>query len=147
PPWTSDKGPVVGLTCAACHTGQITYKDGNILKAIRIEGGSAMINLSAFQDAIGQALWMTVNLSPRRDAFLRRVLRDNPSKAERDVLIEDLQCFLEIGLASKEYARANKLTGTVGGFGRTDALGLIGNRLFVALGDANLVVPDAPVNF
>lgn len=147
PPWKPEKGPVVGLTCAACHTGQVTFKDRDGLKAIRIEGGSAMINLSAFQDAIGQSLWMTVNLTPRREAFVRRVLGESPSKARKDELIKDLECFLEVGLTSKEYARANKLTGTVGGFGRTDALGLIGNRLFVALGNENLAVPDAPVNF
>ena len=44
--------PVVGLTCAACHTGQVNYRR----KGLRIEGGSAMVNLGTFQSALGRAL-------------------------------------------------------------------------------------------
>jgi hypothetical protein len=140
-------GPVVGLTCAACHTGRITYKVGNVTKGILIEGGSAMINLAEFQEALGRALWLTVNFSTRFDRFARGVLGEKPKPGEKEQLKKDLAWFLNVGLESKEYARAHKLTGTVGGFGRTDALGLIGNRVFVALGNENLIVPDAPVNF
>jgi len=148
-------GPVVGLACAACHTGQITYRDetaGNVLKGIRVEGGSAMINLSAFQEVVGRAIGFTLAFDARFERFARNVLANQKlSKPKLDEkkaeLKSQLQQFLDAGLAAREYARVHKLNGTDGGFGRTDALGLIGNRVFVALGNENLTVPSGPVNF
>ena len=141
-------GPVVGLTCAACHTGQITYRneDGG-LTGVRIEGGSAMINLAAFQEAVGRSLAFTLNIGSRFEHFAKGVLGEKVSDAQKKTLRDQLQTFLNVGLASKEYARVHKLNDTEGGFSRTDALGLIGNRVFVEIGNENLIVPDAPVNF
>ena len=149
PPWN---GPVVGLTCAACHTGQLTWRDeAGVLRGARIEGGSAMIHLGAFQDAVGRALGFTLKIGPRFERFARGVLGDRAtgegSAEAKQALRADLQRFLDVGLASREYARVHKLAGTESGFGRTDALGLIGNRVFGALNNENLAVPDAPVNF
>ena len=143
------KGPVVGLTCAACHTGKLTFRDASgALRGVRIEGGSAMINLSAFQEAIGRALKFTLDLGGRFDRFAEGVLKEGAKDPNRkNALRQELSRFLETGLRSREYARVHKLNGTVGGFGRTDALGLIGNRVFGVLGNENLSVPDAPVNF
>jgi len=39
----------VGLTCSACHTGQINYKD----RALRIDGGHAMANMVMFLTELG----------------------------------------------------------------------------------------------
>jgi hypothetical protein len=141
-------GPVVGLTCAACHTGQITYrdKDGR-LTGVRIEGGSAMINLAAFQEAVGRSLAFTLNIGTRFERFAKNVLGEDATRERKDGLREELQKFLDVGLASKEYARIHKINGTEGGSSRTDALGLIGNRVFGGLDEENLIVADAPVNF
>src|SRR6266851_5927773 len=49
---TSESGEtveVVGLTCAACHTGQVEYHG----KGIRIDGGSATVDLASFQTELG----------------------------------------------------------------------------------------------
>ena len=100
-------GPVVGLTCAACHTGQITYRDetaGNVLKGIRVEGGSAMINLSAFQEVVGRAIGFTLAFDARFERFARSVLADQklgePEFAEKKAeLKSQLQQFLDAGLA------------------------------------------------
>ncbi|WP_435019957.1 di-heme-cytochrome C peroxidase [Tundrisphaera sp. TA3] len=148
-------GKVVGLTCAACHTGQITYRDAadsNALKGILIEGGPAMINLSAFQETIGRAIGITLRFDTRFEQFARGVLDGQDlgvaeKAARKKELKAQLQRFFDAGMASREYARIHKLNGTDGGFGRTDALGLIGNRVFVALGNENLTVPSGPVNF
>jgi hypothetical protein len=144
-------GPVVGLTCAACHTGQILVRDQGDrrrLHSARIEGGSAMISISAFQDAMGLALGYTVKIPTRLDRFLRKVLGEKyDDSAQRKRLKDELNAFLDSGMKAKSYAETHHLTGTVGGFARTDALSLIGNRVFVALGNENLIVPDAPVNF
>lgn len=142
-------GPVVGLTCAACHTGEIRYRDGaGTLRAVRVEGGSAMINLAAFQRAVGMALFYTDLFGPRFDRFARGVLKDRyEAPGERERLRGQLRQFIRTGLTSQQYLAEHKLDGTEGGFGRTDALGLIGNRVFVALGNENLIKADAPVNF
>jgi hypothetical protein len=49
-PKTTGGIPIAGLSCAACHTGQVEYKDS----AVRIEGGQSMIDLAGFaQKALG----------------------------------------------------------------------------------------------
>ncbi len=142
-------GPVVGLTCAACHTGRILRRDDHgRLHSARIEGGSAMINISAFQDALGRALALTVKIPTRLDRFLHNVLKDAyRDEVRRKRLPDEVTAYLQAGLDQKNYADAHHLTGTAAGFARTDALSLIGNRVFVALGNENLIVPDAPVNY
>jgi hypothetical protein len=52
-PYTGQRNVVVGLTCAACHTGELFYKD----KAIRIDAGPSMLNLDKFNRALGFAVW------------------------------------------------------------------------------------------
>ncbi len=44
--------PTAGITCAACHTGEIDYQG----RQVRIEGGQSYINLPAFQKAVYAAL-------------------------------------------------------------------------------------------
>jgi hypothetical protein len=68
----------LGLTCAACHTGEIKY--GN--HRIQIEGGSSMINIGGFQIAMGKALVLT-NLNPEKfQAFANRWFKSQPMSAE-----------------------------------------------------------------
>ncbi len=141
---------VVGLTCAACHTGRLDVIDSEgRLKGFLVEGGSAMINIGAFQDATGLALGYTNVFPTRFNRFARRVLGsdlpdDNPDKRQ---LRRDLKTFIETGLATKNYMKDHKLNPIESGYARTDALGLIGNRVFGVVGPENQVVTDAPVNF
>ena len=147
PPWS---GKVVGLTCAACHTGQITYRDraSGRLKAVRIEGGSAMIALAQFQDALGRALAYTRRFGARFERFARAVLKDTYADPNARAKLErQVDAHLAVGFAMREYSRARRLSPVELGFSRTDALGLIGNRVFGALGEENQIVIDAPVNF
>ena len=84
----------IGLTCAACHTGQLTYKG----TGIRIDGGPAMISLTEMGKALATALVETY-ISPTRhkrfrNAIVRRTLNVNPilgnlranAKFEKDFL-------------------------------------------------------------
>jgi hypothetical protein len=135
---------VIGLTCAGCHTGQVEYRG----KGIRIDGGSASIDLSSFQSELGYALAFTDKIPFRFNRFARVVLGDNASKEDKTELRQDLKAFLNSGLAERHMADAGKLYEAAGGFGRTDALGRIGNYVFgTELDNANLRVADAPVNF
>lgn len=45
----------VGLTCAACHTGRMTYNGTELL----IDGGPALTNLGAFRKALGLSIAFT----------------------------------------------------------------------------------------
>ena len=151
-PTAPAKGPikVVGLTCAACHTGEIHYRDAttNVLKAVRIEGGAAMINLSLFQKAVGLALFYTNFFDARYNRFADSVLGDKKNdQDERNQLRAEVKAFLDTNMSAQAYAEKKGLYTMDLGFARTDALGLIGNRVFGPLDQENLTVANAPVNF
>jgi hypothetical protein len=141
----------VGLTCAACHTGRLDVEVGRgKTVGVLVEGGSAMINLEKFQEAVGLSLFYTLNGSFRRGQFVARVLADKdcpPDETNEADIKAHLSAIIDSGIAGKNYARDHKLYPVVAGFARTDALGLIGNRVFGPLGEENQTVVDAPVNF
>ena len=135
---------VVGLTCAACHTGQLEYQG----KGIRIDGGSSIADLQSFQTELGFAAALTEYIPGRFDRFATAVLGSKAPGDAKKKLHEDFRAFLERGLAEKKEADARKLYPVPGGFGRTDALGRIGNFVFgTELDNQNLRVADAPVSF
>ena len=135
---------VVGLTCAACHTGQLEYQG----KGIRIDGGSSIADLQSFQTELGFAAGLTEYVPGRFDRFAKAVLGGNPTDEAKDKLHQEFKEFLERGLAEKKEADDRKLYPVPGGFGRTDALGRIGNFVFgTELDNQNLRVADAPVSF
>lgn len=135
---------VVGLTCSACHTGQIEYKG----KGVRIDGGTASVDLAAFQTELGYAVAFTDKLPFRFDRFARNVLGENASVEEKKQLRQELRTFLKAGMGEARAAEDGNLYAAAGGFGRTDALGRIGNYVFgTELNPKNLVVANAPVKF
>jgi hypothetical protein len=135
---------VVGLTCAACHTGQLEYQG----KGIRVDGGTATVDLASFQTELGYAVGFTDKIPFRFDRFARAVLGDNASEGDKKKLRQDFERFLNDGLAEGNAADAGKLYAAAGGFGRTDALARIGNFVFgTELDNANLRVANAPVKF
>jgi mono/diheme cytochrome c family protein len=143
-PKSGETVEVIGLTCAACHTGQVEYQG----KGIRIDGGSATVDLASFQTELGYAAAFADKIPFRFDRFARAVLGDNASADAKIKLRQEFEAFLNVGLAEKNAADADKLYEVVGGFGRTDALARIGNYVFGSqLNNANLRVADAPVNF
>ena len=143
-PQSGEKLDVVGLSCAACHTGQLEYKG----KGIRIDGGSGTVDLASFQTELGFAAAYTEYIPWRFDRFAEAVLGKDASSEAKSKLHEEFKTFLKRGLAEKDAADAAKLYGAAGGFGRTDALGRIGNFVFgTELDNRNLRVADAPVNF
>lgn len=135
---------VIGLTCAACHTGQLEYKG----KGIRIDGGSATVDLASFQTELGYAVGFTAKVPFRFERFARKVLDENASNEAKSKLRHEFDTFLNNGMAEKTAADDRKLYAVEGGFGRTDALGRIGNFVFgTELNNTNLRVADAPVSF
>ncbi len=140
--------PVVGLTCAACHTGQVEHRG----RGLRIDGGPAMTDLAAFQDRLGRALFVTHGSEPAFARFASRVLAalGRPdTQAERERLRARLGRAIAAGRAERDSADRLGLYALAEGPGRLDALGRGGNFLFgTQLGqERNFRKADGPVSY
>jgi cytochrome c5 len=148
----SDK---VGLTCAACHTGHITYKG----ISVRFDGGPAMLELRQLERATGLSILYTLEVPARFDRFATRVLGPGASEEERGKLKRELAAVMDFLRGQikiyKATLKAKSQKDTEEGFGRLDALNRIGNQVFytdvAASGlsgfEKNLHANDAPVSF
>ena len=137
--------PVVGFTCAACHTAELHYGS----QAVRVEGGPAMINLDEFLKAVGNALILTDLMPFRYARFERNVLGPDATPSERVALRQEFQSFLKSSVNEMTQGNNRGVYNNAEGFGRTDALARIGNIVFAADMNNwdNLAPTDAPVRF
>lgn len=142
-PYTGQKTVVLGITCAACHTGELFYGG----KAIRIEAGPSLIDLQKFTEATGLAVTWTYYDPVRFHRFAKRVLGPNHSHADQALLRKALKYYLDTSFT--EFKSNLHLFPTPEGYGRTDALARIGNFVFGTElnNNKNLRVGDGPVNF
>ncbi|MFH1343453.1 MAG: di-heme-cytochrome C peroxidase [Pseudomonadota bacterium] len=120
----------IGLTCAACHTGSLRYKD----VSLRFDGGAAMLELRKLESATGLSVLYTLYVPGRFDRFADRVLGPESGKEARNELKQGLKRvgdFLkgQIDIAAKTE-KATGLKDTAEGYGRLDALNRIGNQVF-----------------
>src|SRR5260370_6467111 len=88
---TGQKNVVMGLTAAACNTGELFL--GN--KAIRIDAGPSMIDLQKFTEALGLAVTWTYYDPLRFDRFAHRVLGPDPPPADKPLLRKALKYYLD----------------------------------------------------
>ena len=144
-PQTNQDMTTIGLTCAACHTGRMTYKG----TAIYVDGAGAMISIDAIRKGLAISLYMTRYLPFRFDRFADRLLGTDASPAARKALSDRLDTVI------KGYNEVRELDANIAnrsvteGIGRLDALNRIGNQLF-SLGlsiDANYAPTTAPVRY
>lgn len=137
----------LGLSCAACHTGRLTYQGRELL----IDGGGALISLSQFSKALGLSMAATEFNPLRWRRFADRVIGADAPPAADAALHAQLKTALG-RLAwqnDQDIATAKKTPPVEEGFGRLDALNRIGNVVFaVTTRQAeNYVAITAPVNF
>jgi hypothetical protein len=145
----------IGLTCAACHTGSIRYKD----VSVRFDGGPAMVDLRKLELATGLSVAYTLKVWGRFGRFAERVLGPDATPADYNKLKADLTT-LGARLLSQNDALVKAVAdrhqkNTEEGFGRLDALNRIGNQVFatdLAVSglsgfEKNLHAQDAPVSF
>jgi hypothetical protein len=144
-PMTRQTYPVVGLTCATCHTGELHYGK----YAVRIEGGPAMIEISEFQKALGIALGLTQKYPFRFGRFADKVLGPGASEEKKQALKARLDKSLETALAELKATDQAKIYVNPAGFARTDALTRIGNQVFAVdmKNETNYAPADAPVRY
>lgn len=153
------KYSAIGLTCAACHTGKLTYQGA----ALYIDGGPAGADLGAYRDAVRAALGGLQDPA-RLGRFIGRVLLgDPPTEAQIDGLTTQLMKFFaqagaeaaaEQALTNQRVEEGNLLIAE--GPARLDALARIGTQVFWTQQrrgnpgvdfDDNFQLPNAPVNF
>ena len=135
----------VGLTCAACHTGQLVYKD----KRYIVEGGPAVTDLGQLTFALRAALAQTALsaklpfFSGRFTRFAKAVLGNEYTDLTRVQLSKDLDGILNALIAQPAGIDVTE------GFSRLDALNRIGNQVFALDPEryGNYVNINAPVTY
>ena len=143
-------GPVasgeLGLTCAACHTGQLEYTQGGIVHALRIDGAPAKADAQQFLTDLLAASRATLAESARFDAFAKAVLGPGYTAAKAAQVKDGFGKWVaQFG----EFTDISLPAASPWGPGQLDAFGMIFNR--VAAGDLgirdNYKVADAPVRY
>ncbi len=130
----------MGLTCAACHTGEVVIKG----QPVRIDGGQSLINYTQFEVEILAALTATLAQPEKWQRFLQR-LQKNKKNIDASTLKQKLAKSVE-GLATRFAVNATQVPY---GHGRLDAFGQIFNAVTAdGLGIIeNRRPPDAPTSF
>ena len=133
----------MGLACAACHTGEISYQG----HTIRIDGGPAMLDALALPQAIGQAVGATLANLQKFDRFAKAVLKEHDNASTRQALVQQVTAYVRNLQKIKQIDDQYKTYPIQWGFGRLDALGRGGNLVLTQLDPTNLRPADAPVSF
>jgi hypothetical protein len=144
-PESNGTSKVVGLTCAACHTGELYFDK----YAVRVEGAPGMIEVFQFQKALGVALILTDKMPFRYKRFERNVLGPTATEDDKKKLKAALDSFISRALFEKSATDKEKIYVNAAGFGRTDALTRIGNQVFAVdmRNNANFAPANAPVRY
>jgi hypothetical protein len=140
-----DASGQLGMTCAACHTGQLEYQKGSVTHALRLDGAPSNADFQQFLTDLTAASRETLAQSDRFGAFAKAVLGTGytPAKAARlksdfGAWVKQFGEFMDASLPTPPW-----------GPGRLDAFGMIFNR--VAARDlgvpANFKRADAPVSY
>lgn len=135
----------LGMTCAACHTGQLEYQKDGVTHALRIDGAPANADFQSFLTDLTAVSRATLAEPDRFQAFAHDVLGSGYSDATASQLkidfgawVKQFGDFMDASLPSSSW-----------GPGRLDAFGMIFNR--VAGRDlgitGNFKVADAPVSY
>ena len=146
-PATGAPMSALGLTCAACHTGRLTFGGTELL----VDGGSAMTDIVKLNEAIALALVFTDRDPLRFNRFALRLLGSEASESAKAGLAEQLAERVRNvkELRKLDEAARRSPNWSEEGFGRLDALNRIGNQVFsVDLGKPeNYVASSAPVHY
>jgi len=106
-----------GLTCAACHSNEITYEG----KRIHIDGGGTMADIDGWGFALNQALVWTRDTPEAWDRFAERVLGEGAKEKKVAALRQEFEDWIDFRL---DYGKRNH-PGVVAGMGRHDSMGVL----------------------
>jgi mono/diheme cytochrome c family protein len=137
-------GDQVGLTCAACHTGQINHNGAAFL----IDGGPSLADAEKFLRSVESALKTTLKDAAKFDRFSLAVLGNGGGDSARQDLTSQLQ---DVIAQRSAYDSRNLPDNTQPPFGpgRIDAFGAIMNEIAVRFAQVtnNETKVDAPVSY
>lgn len=140
--------PWVGLTCAACHTAEFTYRTAPSAapKSVRVFGGPSLSDFQSFVDTLNEALRATKASPIKWDRFASQVLKGPDDTPSNRSMLSDT--FDKLLTWQEREAAINKVD-IAYGFGRVDAFGRIYNKVSLLTGAAKPRnnPPDAPVSF
>lgn len=130
----------VGLTCAACHTGQVTINS----QPIRIDGGQSLIDYTQFEVELLAALKATIAQPEKWQRFISRL-----QQAQKNVDVNTVKQQIETRVSELEIRYAINATTVPYGYGRLDAFGQIFNAIAVETLHIpeNKRTPNAPTSF
>lgn len=140
--------PQAGMTCAACHTRQITVEG----KDYRVDGGPAISDFQAFLTDLVGAVGRVRDTDDHFNAFADTVLGAGGTPAQRTALRQAVDLWFEREDALRKGAYPNP---NMWGLGRLDAVSMIFNRLTgLDIGPPpshliveNIQLADAPVRY
>ncbi|HTB74258.1 MAG TPA: di-heme-cytochrome C peroxidase [Polyangiaceae bacterium] len=122
----------VGLTCAACHTGQVNYKG----VALRIDGGPSMADMQTFMRDLVAAVKATAQVGADGTCtvdvckrFVSRVLARGNYRNEREVTGDLLASQRRLVLDETSNNGGSSAPPSEYGYARLDAFGRIYNRV------------------
>jgi len=119
----SKNEPWLGLTCSACHTGELTYQG----KRLRIDGGPTLADFQSFMKTLNRALVETRDDQNKWDRFAAAVLKGVDKTSNRTLLKGELAKLIAWQL---KVEQANE-TPLEYGYGRLDAFGHIFNKVLL----------------
>ena len=119
------KSGQLGMTCAACHTGQLEYQKDGVTHSMRLDGAPAHADFQQFLVDLMVVTRKTVNEPGRFDSFAKAVLGAGFSTAKA------AQLKSEFGAWVKQFGdfMDASLPASPWGPGRLDAFGMIFNRV------------------
>lgn len=137
-------GVHLGLTCAACHTGQLVYQN----TAYLIDGAPTMGDMEGFLRALVESMKATAADDAKFNRFADRVLGPTAGATERN----DLRAQLKLELEQRKHYNARNMPGADSpkfGPGRLDAFGAILNEVSVTFAKVptNQQPANAPVSY
>jgi mono/diheme cytochrome c family protein len=143
---------VLDLTCAACHTGELTVNKNGKRYGLRIDGGPAMhaftaMHVGDFGPELLGSLTATY-LNPFKYARFARAVLGPAYPQSRWKLHHDLGTVIAALARQSWNDKSRHLYPTEEGPGRIDALGRIGNTVFGdELNSVNYKLGNAPVRY
>ena len=135
----------LGMTCAACHTGQLEYRQDGVTRALRLDGAPANVDFQEFLTDLLAASRATLAQPDRFDTFAREALGGGYTGAKATQVKEEFGKWV----AQFGEFMDKSLPASPWGPGRLDAFGMIFNRVVARdLGVvANFKTADAPVSY
>jgi hypothetical protein len=131
------------VTCAACHTGQMTYKEKHFL----IDGAPSMQAFTRWTEDMVICLAETAAAPTKFQRFARKVLAGNYTENGRKELHDDVLVYLKVQFPAFIRAKTKHIYDVDEGFGRVSAVGRGPNGEFFPLAPGNQKRATGPVNY